>query len=185
MNVTEAAPLHFPRELATDLSRVNLRQLDTDSEPLHAAAIERNHEILDHSGLYPEALLNPTTDAHRMGIWENDTLAGGLYITPTGKNPTGDVEISYWIDAARQGRHLGRVAVNAVVRHLVNELGVDVHASVLPSNTASMNLLQALKFEPANKYGTEFVRRSPLKRNLGAAAITGMRVSQYKTKRHA
>lgn len=62
--------------------------------------------------------------------------------------------ISYWIESSMSGKNIGTSAVQLVIEHAFSELGVhEVDATIQPENTASIRVIEKLKYHNRDMIG--------------------------------
>ena len=176
----------LPLEVPTDLpNKIRVRQLTEADDEAFFDLFWRNKEEIEKGGLHyegryetPELVAKRREEeasATMFGVFLDGKLAGGVEVGETDDPETR--EISYFLDREQRGQGIARVAVNAVVRRLLQVEKKDVKAYVDPSNKSSANLLRILKFKP-NSTGDTYRRNTDRSAKVAAAALSSMRSAE-------
>jgi [ribosomal protein S5]-alanine N-acetyltransferase len=143
---------------------VTLRELTKDDAAAVARAYERNREHLaPWEPARPEAFY--AEEWHREQVWaqvlENSTgralytvlevdgeIVGRLNLTDIVRGAFENGHVGYWLDARFTGRGLMTRAIEALVEHARDELGLHrLQAATLAHNEASQGVLTRIGFE--------------------------------------
>ena len=149
--------------LATNIDRLELRELRETDAHVYYAVVDRNRQHLSKYGDYPDErdatlasviayFADPTDRNIRLGIWHDGALIGRVDLTPVAPSR---YAIGYWLDHAHCGHGYGTSACAAAIGHAHRVLGAtDIFAGVTHCNERSISLLHRLGFHRIADFDT-------------------------------